>query len=52
MDLEYSPRHKTLQEEVRRFIAEHGQQSPKTGGGRKRPDQQTLDWQRVLLAEG
>ncbi len=52
MDLEYSPRHKTLQEEVRQFVAKHGQKSPKTGGGRKRPDQQTLDWQRRLLAEG
>ncbi|MAG95231.1 MAG: acyl-CoA dehydrogenase family protein [Alphaproteobacteria bacterium] len=52
MDLEYSDKHKTLQKEVRRFIAEHGQQSPKTGGGRKRPDHQVLEWQRLLLAKG
>jgi hypothetical protein len=49
MDLEYSDKHKTLQQEVGRFIAEHGQQSPKTGGGRKRPDHQVLEWQRLLL---
>ncbi|MDP6269667.1 MAG: acyl-CoA dehydrogenase family protein [Alphaproteobacteria bacterium] len=52
MDLEYSDRHKALQEEVRRFITEHGEHSPKTGGGRKRPDQQALDWQRLLLEKG
>jgi alkylation response protein AidB-like acyl-CoA dehydrogenase len=52
MDLSNSKHHLALREEVRNFIAEHGIKSPKTGGGRKRPDQQALDWQALLLEKG
>ncbi len=52
MDLTYSPKHQALQEEVRVFIREYGHLSPRFGGGRKRPDQQTLQWQQLLLERG
>ena len=52
MDLSLSEEHKALQAEVRAFIATHGHKSPKVGGGRKRPDQKTLDWQKMLLEHG
>ncbi len=52
MDLTYSDEHTALQTEVRQFIAEYGERSPKVGGGRKRPDQQALDWQTRLLERG
>ena len=52
MDLEYSDRHKALQQELREFVAKEGHRSPKSGGGRKRPDAKTLDWQAVLLERG
>jgi len=52
MDLEYSDRHKTLQRELREFVAKEGHRSPKSGGGRKRPDAKTLDWQALLLERG
>lgn len=38
-----------LQQEVRRFISRHREKSPELGGGRKRPDRKTLDWQRLLV---
>ena len=34
------------------FIRQHGDKSPKVGGGRKRPDQKTLDWQKRLVEHG
>jgi alkylation response protein AidB-like acyl-CoA dehydrogenase len=52
MDLRLSPRHEALQNEVRAFIRQHGHRSPKLGGGRKRPDQKTLDWQKLLIEQG
>jgi alkylation response protein AidB-like acyl-CoA dehydrogenase len=52
MDLAYSDRHKLLRSEIREFIAKEGHRSPKFGGGRKRPDQQALDWQKLLLERG
>ncbi len=52
MDLEYSDRHKALQEEVRQFIAVHGDKAPLLGGGRKPPDAKTLEWQKRLVGEG
>ena len=52
MDLEYSDRHKALQQELREFAAKEGHRSPKSGGGRKRPDRKTLDWQALLLERG
>ena len=52
MDLEYSDRHKALQQELREFVAKEGHRSPKSGGGRKRPDAKTLDWQALLLERG
>src|SRR3954454_18585286 len=52
MDLSLSDKHRALQEEVRAFVREHGHKSPKLGGGRKRPDQKTLDWQKLLLEHG
>jgi len=44
MDLTLSEPYRALQAEIRAFIREHGDKSPKVGGGRKRPDQKTLDW--------
>ena len=52
MDLSYSSHHLVLREDVRDFIFKHGKQSPKPGGGRKRPGQATLDWQALLLERG
>ena len=52
MDLSLSDRHRALQDEVRAFIREHGEKSPKLGGGRKRPDQKALDWQKLLVDHG
>jgi len=52
MDLSLSDKHGALQEEVRAFIRGHGDKSPKLGGGRKRPDQKALDWQKLLVDHG
>src|SRR5579872_2281406 len=52
MDLTLSDKHRALQEEVRDFIREHKHKSPKLGGGRKRPDQKALDWQKLLVDHG
>jgi alkylation response protein AidB-like acyl-CoA dehydrogenase len=52
MDLRYSARHRALQEEARGFVKKYGHLSPKTGGGRKRPDARALDWQKLLLERG
>ncbi|WP_291846375.1 acyl-CoA dehydrogenase family protein [Bradyrhizobium sp.] len=52
MDLRYSAQHRALQEEARTFIQKHRHLSPKTGGGRKRPDARALDWQKLLLERG
>jgi len=52
MDLSLSEEYQALQAEIRAFIAQHGDKSPKVGGGRKRPDQKTLDWQKRLLEHG
>ena len=52
MDLSLSEEHKELQAEIRAFIATHGHKSPKVGGGRKRPDQKALDWQKLLVEHG
>src|ERR1700722_14600571 len=52
MDLSLSDKHRALQDEVRAFIREHGGKSPKLGGGRKRPDQKALDWQKLLVDHG
>ncbi len=52
MDLKLSEPHHALQAEIRDFIRRHGDKSPKVGGGRKRPDQKTLDWQKRLVEHG
>jgi len=52
MDLSLAEEHKELQAEIRGFIAAHGHKSPKVGGGRKRPDQKALDWQKLLVEHG
>jgi alkylation response protein AidB-like acyl-CoA dehydrogenase len=52
MDLRLSPRHEALRNDVQAFIRQHGHRSPKLGGGRKRPDQKTLDWQKLLIEHG
>ena len=52
MDLSLSDKHQALQDEVRAFVREHGHKSPKLGGGRKRPDQKALDWQKLLVDHG
>jgi hypothetical protein len=50
MQLTYSDKYLALQREVRAFIAEHGHLSPKPGGGRQKPSQKALAWQKLLLA--
>jgi alkylation response protein AidB-like acyl-CoA dehydrogenase len=52
MDLSLSEEYQALQAEIRDFVRQHGDKSPKVGGGRKRPDQKTLDWQKRLLEHG
>ena len=52
MDLTLSEQHRALQAEIRAFVGQHGHRSPKVGGGRKRPDQKTLDWQKLLVEHG
>lgn len=52
MDLRYSPQHRALQEDARSFVKKYGHLSPRTGGGRKRPDARALDWQKLLLERG
>jgi alkylation response protein AidB-like acyl-CoA dehydrogenase len=52
MDLTLSEPYRALQVEIRAFVREHGDKSPKLGGGRKRPDQKTLDWQKRLVENG
>ena len=52
MDLSLSDKHRALQDEVRSFVRTHGHKSPKLGGGRKRPDQKTRDWQKLLVDHG
>ena len=52
MDLDYSAKHRALQAEIREFASACGHLSPRSGGGRKRPDPKALDWQRLLLERG
>jgi alkylation response protein AidB-like acyl-CoA dehydrogenase len=52
MDLTLSEPYRVLQAEIRAFIDQHGGKSPKVGGGRKRPDKKTLDWQKRLVEYG
>jgi alkylation response protein AidB-like acyl-CoA dehydrogenase len=52
MDLTLSEPYRALQAEIREFIRLHGDKSPKVGGGRKRPDQKALDWQKRLVENG
>ena len=52
MDLTYSEAHRALQAEIRAFASSHGHLSPGSGGGRRRPSQKALDWQRLLLERG
>ena len=52
MDLTYSETHRALQAEIRAFASSHGHLSPGSGGGRRRPSQKALDWQRLLLERG
>jgi hypothetical protein len=52
MDLTLSEPYQALQAEIRAFVGKNGHLSPKVGGGRKRPDQKTLDWQKRLLEHG
>jgi alkylation response protein AidB-like acyl-CoA dehydrogenase len=52
MELEYSEKHEALRDEIRSFITAHGKDSPKLGGGRRRPDAKTLAWQRLLVERG
>jgi len=52
MDLTYSKKHQKLQREIRDFIEKYGHLSPKFGGGRKKPDEKDLHWQKLLLERG
>jgi alkylation response protein AidB-like acyl-CoA dehydrogenase len=52
VDLSLSDKHRALRDEVRAFVREHRHKSPKLGGGRKRPDVKTRDWQKLLADRG
>ena len=52
MELTYSEKYRDLQSEVRAFIAKHGHLSPKPGGGRQKPSEKALVWQKLLLEHG
>ena len=52
MDLSYSPKYRALQQDVRSFAKQYAHLSPRTGGGRKRPDKRALEWQKLLLDNG
>ncbi len=52
MDLRLSDKHSALQADLQAFIARYGAEAPKAGGGRKRPDARTLDWQKRLVEHG
>jgi alkylation response protein AidB-like acyl-CoA dehydrogenase len=52
MELTYSEKYRGLQREIRAFIARYGHLSPKPGGGRQKPSQKALDWQKLLLEHG
>lgn len=52
MNLTYSEKYLALQREVRAFAAKYGHLSPKPGGGRQKPSQKALDWQKLLLEHG
>lgn len=52
MDLNFSEKHRAFQAEVRDFIRRYGPGSPATGGGRKKPDRKTRDWQALLIEHG
>ncbi len=52
MNLQLPEKYLALQAEIRRFASTHGHLSPPAGGGRKRPDARTRDWQRLLVERG
>ena len=52
MNLAMTEKHRAIQADVQAFIRAHGHNSPKPGGGRKRPDRKTLDWQKLLVEHG
>ncbi len=52
MELEYSDHHRALQDEVRAFIDAHRDAAPSLAAVRKKPDEQTLAWQRLLIEHG
>jgi alkylation response protein AidB-like acyl-CoA dehydrogenase len=52
MDLTLSKAQQQLLSELRTFIAREGRHSPQVGGGRKKPSQRVLDWQRLLIEHG
>lgn len=49
MDLEYGPEYAAFREEVRAFIAAHGDKAPRGAGPRS---QRSLDWQALLIEHG
>jgi len=52
MDLTLSAAQQQLLSEIRAFIAREGDRSPQVGGGRKKPSQRVLEWQRLLIEQG
>ncbi len=54
MDLSFGPGYEALREQVRAFIAEHGEQAPRAGESRNVDlrDPALLAWQRLLIAHG
>ena len=52
MSNEFPDKYRQLREEVQEFIRRHRDRSPTLGGGRKRPDAKTRDWQKLLVENG
>lgn len=52
MDLEFGPKYQQLRSEVRAFLKQYGHLSPGVEPIRRRPSQQVLDWQQMLVERG
>lgn len=52
MDLTLSTAQQQLLSEIHSFIAREGRHSPQVGGGRKKPSQRVLEWQKLLIEHG
>ena len=54
MDLSYSPDHEAFRQEIRAFLAEHGQKAPKGGLGvaSGKAGAELRAWQALLIEHG